>query len=228
MTLADILKPSLTIILHAETCGIYLGAAIASSTTFPLLSLAPASINPSAEPPLVVMANLAGMGALAGAALVSAHAAVQLSRLDAHAIKARAAKLETAAGEQRDVLRALVAGGVGGVAVVSLRVVNIANVKALGVAEIVFSRGGLWEIFCFSVLGGVVGAGSSMVAKCAGEKVKVLIETMKKGEGDEDIIAAAKDVTEEASTAAAEAVTSVEEKAKDILEAVEEAKESSQ
>lgn len=215
MTLADILKPSLTVLWHAEMTGMQIGAGLATVASVPLLALRPTLVNAADDPPLVAVAKCAGVGALAGAGVVGTSCIVKLAKLDKDAINDRAKRI----GENADlatVNRAAASGAAVGVALVALRIGKVADAEGKSFGSVIASKEGAWEVFCFSALGATVGVFAVTASKKIVEKVKKARESAKEGTAGSEAAEAVGQSVEDAAKA-------TEEKAADVVDSVKDA-----
>ncbi|CAN8070276.1 unnamed protein product [Agarophyton chilense] len=156
MTLADILKPSATVVLHAQAKGSQLGATVGVALAIPAISLAPTTFNAADAPPLVAIARLCGGAALVGTTAATLAAAIKLARLSREEIRGRAEKLEASELNRADVV-ASSAGAAAGLALLMVRINRLAEVRGESFANVLGSWEGARDAYCFAVMGAAVG-----------------------------------------------------------------------
>lgn len=155
MSLADVLKDGVTVMVHAQIKAMQVGAAAGLLIAIPALSLAPSTYNRSDAPPLVAAASLAASGALLATTLVIPLSAYRLVRAGVDGVSARAAALH-ANPTTAHLARVGLFGAGCGVALLALRVRVLAQMGDVGVCVVLFDRGTLWELFGFAVSGSSV------------------------------------------------------------------------
>lgn len=224
MTLADVLKPSVKVLCHAERQGMYLGSTVASVMSIPLLCLSTSTVNPNDDPPLVAIANIVGIGGIIGATGAVTVCCKKLIGLDAAGIRERACKLD--ANEGLHQLDRLAAGGASvGVGLVCLRIGAIADAEKVSFGQIACTPKMAWETWCFAILGSSVTISVAMLGKLGLAKIRNLRNAGKTGKAagtDVEVVAAATEAVEQIGD---EVATATEAKAEEIVEAVKSAVE---
>lgn len=170
MTLADILKPSLAIVIHAEAKGSHVGAAVGLLLALPALSFSPDRFNPYDAPPLVAIARVAGVCAVAGASVAVATSLARLVQMPREGIVDRASKLSSNL-ELVTQMRVACGGASMGLALMALRIWKIAEANRTSVASELFSCAALWDLYCFAAMGASISIGGFKAIKLVSKKM---------------------------------------------------------
>lgn len=170
MTLADVLKPSVQLLIHAETKGAQLGAGVGLAVALPGVAFLPNQFNSADAPPLVAVARVCGAAAVVGATAAVAVAVRRLTRLSKDELKQRADKLSS--GESLVVEKAVCTGGMAlGVALMAVRISKLARVQEQSALNTLMSKQCLWDCYCFAVMGSAVAVGVYKASQMAAHKI---------------------------------------------------------
>lgn len=189
MTLVDALKPSAKLIYHAEKSGLYIGATGATLLSLPLLRLAPGTMNPSDDPPLVAIAKCAGIGGVVGATAAGALAIAKLTKLDADGIRERLVKIENNVLLRRTDRLALGGASVG-LGLACLRIGAIADRDGVSFGSVACTKGMAWEGVCFAMLG-------TAVCVIVDQAVRKGIDRVREARGGKEAALVARETVEE-------------------------------
>eukprot|EP00177_Eucheuma_denticulatum_P001791 GFKZ01003210.1.p3 GENE.GFKZ01003210.1~~GFKZ01003210.1.p3 ORF type:complete len:211 (+),score=26.48 GFKZ01003210.1:120-752(+) len=181
MTLADILQPCSTILIHAQLKGAQYGAGISALAFGHVCLIRRDVMNPSDDPPLVAIAKKAGTGAILGACVATTVATVKMAKLTKDELQSRAEKLHASEEESRLKKVAAVGSGIG-LGLLGLRFSHLAEESGKTVRQITMTKDGLWEVFCFGALGAGIAVG---VAKVSTKVVESLNERKETSGGDD-------------------------------------------
>ncbi|PXF49449.1 hypothetical protein BWQ96_00765 [Gracilariopsis chorda] len=156
MTLADVLKPSVQLLIHAESKGSQLGAAVGLAVALPGVSLFPNQFNSADAPPLVAVARVCGVTAAVGATAAAALCISRLLRLSKEDIKQRAQKLTSSETHHRD-MAVSAAGAAAGLALMAVRVSKLAQAQDESAWTTLTSKECVWDCYCFGIMGSALG-----------------------------------------------------------------------
>lgn len=223
MTLAELIEPCTTVLIHSDVKGLEIGAGIGAAFCIPTLALKPSLVNAADDPPLVAVAKCAGTGAVIGGFIAVTMATVKMSNLKKEEIVTRSEKIR--ANSDQRLLDRIAIGGVGvGLGFAGLRFSEIAKATEHGsIAKVVASKDGAWETFCFSVLGASIAVGAFSCGKAI---LRAVNKQQQGGNGaadggtDCDAVAAVEQAVDDATAATENAVNTANDAAKDAADTV--------
>lgn len=177
------MKDCAQVVVHAQIKALQAGAAAGLLLAIPGMALAPIKFNPSDLPPLVALANVAGLGAVASTVVNIPTTIVQCNGKD---LRKRAAELTDNARERKLNVVGL-AGAVTGLLIEGVRIKSVANIRETKVSNVALTKQSAWESFCFAVCGATVFVAVPTLLASVKKQISAMIESKNSaGEVDAD------------------------------------------
>lgn len=173
------MKDCAQLVVHAQIKALQAGAAAGLLLAVPGMALAPIKFNPSDLPPLVALANVAGLGAVASAIVNVPTTVIQCKGKDLHK---QAAELSENARERLLNVVGL-AGAVTGLLIEGVRIRSVANIREIKVSNVALTSQSAWESFCFAVCGATVFVVVPTLLASVKKQISAMIEAKNSAEG---------------------------------------------